>query len=596
MIWLGWHNYEQQQGVKIMECIRVGLIGEYTTSTISDHPYNNRITTNSMASLALLSTETTTTTGTTCTTESSSAGLAAGADVHAATSVVKTVILPTSRDGNSETTPVLTYNLSKYDRGLLSPEALKEYKKRSKNEKQKAASQCLSPSKRKQKLAMCAFRKREQRYKKKMDGVKTLRKKTYVSIQDKSPSEQEEQRLIWKKWKANLRKKSSMHQAADSKARRRVIELQARLVNAESNLEQASDLSSKDRGTPKELLSLRTIVDTCKEDLCSMQHLVDCHEAGADHDVYGVFDCEDCDNVNVDSNYNEDKGGQTTIDESCTGVVCCAKVGHVVGVNIKFGNNDVWNFQDNIHVESDGTFAAVLPGKESLDASFSIETNGKCSESAITFVDDDGYDSSSPTPCLTYLYCDQQHRFESTMVQVFGYAHTSFWECRGNGALSSTGTEIARSRVRLLSIQPNDPGVSDLRDNKVGKKFGPDEEKLHSLVTFKWMFSDAIFVRNNMTRRDFRQLLTKTLYVTDAFIYMYSALLLERDHAMYLAIPGWQRSWIYGSHFYAQLSPNSYLYNYDSVKKHGSRQVPGNTKNPSFLHFPTCVFVLPLYI
>ena len=138
----------------------------------------------------------------TSSTESSS-GLMAVADVQAAGK--EPVILPTLSDGTSQMTSVLTYDLSKYDRALLSPEALKEYKRRRKNEKRKVDHQLLSPSKREQKLAMCAFRKRELRYQKKMTGVKMPRMKPpYISIKDKSPVEQEKQRSVWQKLKANL--------------------------------------------------------------------------------------------------------------------------------------------------------------------------------------------------------------------------------------------------------------------------------------------------------------------------------------------------------------------------------------------------------
>lgn len=560
-----------------MECISsVGLI---LGDTISKHSNNNIRTTNSMAPLTLI-TETTSTTGTTST-ELSSERLA-GAYVRAA-AAVEPVIPSIFRNGNSQTTSALTHNLSKYERSMLSPEELKEYKRRSKNEKQKATYQQLSPSKRSQKLAMHAFRKRELRYQKKMDGVTTSRKKTYVSIQVKSAREQEEQRLKWKNLKANLRKKEISD--ADFKARSRVVELQAKLLNAESDLNQAVDLSSNDRGTHKELRSLQTIVDICRENLCSTQHLVNCHEAAADHDVYGVYDSDDCDTVKVISDYkvrednitrNKDVDkGEPNIDGSCTDEVCSAKGSQVDVVNIEHGNV-AWFLHDNIHVESDGTLADALPCQESFNDSLENKKNGKCYESAIvlTFPDDDGFDSSSSTPIHMSHYIDQQHRFDSTMVQVFGYAHASFWERRGNAESSSKGIAIARCRAHKLSIHPNDPGLTDLRRNKLPKKFGPDLEPIHSLATFKRMSPETRYITNTMSRRDFRQLLNLGLYLTDACIYMYSALLMERDHAMHLKIPGWKRSWIFGSHFYTLLSPNRQQHVYEKVKNYGAR-VPG---------------------
>lgn len=541
----------------------------------------------------------------------SSSGLPAWADVQAAG--IEPVILPTFPEGTAQMTPVLTYNLSKYERGMMSPEALKEYKRRSKNEKQKVAFQRLSPSKQNQKLAIRAFRKKELRYWKKTDGVRM--KRPYISIKEKSPIQQEKQRSEWKKWKANQRNKNYTQQAAaDSDARRQVVKFQVKLVEAESNLNQASDFSSKDRGTPKELLLLQKTVDTCREDLCSMQHLVDCHEAVPDHDVYCVLDSDDCGIHKVVSDYNDvGKGEQNIHNESRSDEVCSTKVGRGVAVVMTDFGNNVWYDQDNNQVESD-VIVAALPRVPSINASLDVESNGKCTESANTFADDgfesvisiadDGFDSNSPTPCRYSLFIDQHHRFESTMVHVFGHAHASFWQCRGNGDLSSKGIEIARSRADQLSICPNDPDVTAWQEKNVRKKFGPDLEELHSLVTFKRMDSNAITVFHAMSRHDFKQLLTKRLYVTDAFIYMYSALLLERDHAMSLVIPGWKRSWIYGSHFYALLSPNRYQYNYNRVKKHGRRQVPGNSKNARLFPFAVahlpfahlCVLILPLRI
>ena len=476
-----------------MERPRVDLIGD----TISKHPKNNIMTTNSMTPSTLISTDTRSTTDTPST-ESSSDRLAGTAAAAFQPGI-----------------PPLFRVLSKYERSTLSLEELKEYKRRIKNERQKAAYQQLSPSKRSHKMAMQASRKRERRYRKKMDGLKTSREKTYVSINDKSPRDQEEQRSKWKKWKAALREKSSV---ADLKACRRVVELQAELVNAKSDLDQAIDLSSKDRGTHTELHSLRTIVETCRENLCSMQHLVNCHEAAADHDVYGVFDSDECeDDVkvisdnkndredNITCNNYYDKGEQNRVGSCTHEVRTSATASEVAVVNTEHGNV-AWFLPDNIHVESDGTLADALScAAESINASPEFEKTGKCTESAIvlTYADDEGFDSSSSTPNHMSHYIDQQHRFDSMMVHVFAYAHASYWERRGNAESSSKVISIARCRARQLSIHSNDTGLTDLRRNKLPKKFGPDNEPIHHLVTY----TEARHITNTMSRRDFRQLL-----------------------------------------------------------------------------------------
>ena len=217
---------------------------------------------------------------------------------------------------SAETTT--TGNLTKHEIGRLSPEARDVYKKRTKNEKRKAASRRLSPEERRQVLASRALKKKEQRLQKKTDGAKIKPRPPYETIHNKSPSAKEKQRDSWKKSKARQRKKLYAQQAGAHLDARRHVDLQVKLEDAKYNLNQASDGS------------------------------------------VAALQCE-------------------------------------------------WV------------------------SKASLATNaGNCTDSTITLADD-GSD----------LFMDQQQRFAA--IQFMFLSHSSFWECRGIGDMSSIGIEIARS-------------------------------------------------------------------------------------------------------------------------------------------------------
>jgi hypothetical protein len=478
-------------------------------------------------------------------------------------------------------------HLSKFARASMSPEEFSEYKKKRKNQKQKDAHEKSTQEIRSQTLATRALKKRVQRKKQKTDGEEKPRKpKPYQPIQDKSPVKQEKQRASWKNCKARGRHKryAQLEAAADSDARRQVVELQVKLENAKYNLYQSSDSSSK------EILSLQSLVDTCCDDLASMQHLVDCHRDAPYHDVYGVSDCDVGDGIDkVGSDYNvSDEVGS---DEVCSNNTCASLVGKS-GVSQKMVNS----FSDVV----------VCSGEVCIiDVCSPTAGRGTITQSVIT-LDDDEFDCSSQTTIPSSLFRDQKLRFVSATDRVLGLSPHSphWWESsdsrRGIGDWPSEVIEIAQSRANKLSCtKPTNCQESTAWRRVSFPKICDTllSTLVTSLVTFKNMDDPGDgSITNTMTSRDFSRLLTTGGYLTDSSIYMYSALLLERDHAMSRTTPSWKRSWIYGSHFYTLLVPNRNQYNYERVKKYGTRQVPGNSRKSCFMRLPACVSVLPEYI
>jgi hypothetical protein len=77
---------------------------------------------------------------------------------------------------------------------------------------------------------------------------------------------------------------------------------------------------------------------------------------------------------------------------------------------------------------------------------------------------------------------------------------------------------------------------------------------------------------------DLKKVLTLGSFVTDAVVYYYSALLLNRDLAMVKQLPARKRSWIYSPHFITRLGREKETekgYKYDREIKRWGTKVPG---------------------
>ena len=471
---------------------------------------------------------------------------------------------------NNASRPFLKYDLSKEERSLLSPEARKKYNNRRRSEQRNIKFALLSGPQQQQKLAIRARSQRNLRNRYKIAKVTTFQKKmSYVPIGECSPAQQEKQRAIWRASKASQRKKLylTLSASADLAARDQVVVLQGKLANAQSRMDVITKLSPDD-STREMLLAKHTaIVAICTEDRDSMQHLVDCHLLGADHDVYGIHDWveeDSSDNKEDVIGTNDDKrlamDGKTELESS-----------------VDIGNcQDIGNSDENCSI-----VVATKNVVELLEHPLELESahNGKCVESAIDIADDDlDMNSHFQNPCCICQFSDQQKRISTIMTKVLEHAAASFWKSstRFTGSLNTTGHRIARFRASRLSTWLEDPKFADWCSKQLVR---PDADKLHSLVTFKSVTDrNSKSITNDMTRRDFFRLLTLSEFLTDASLYMYSALLLERDHVMHLQLKEWRRSWIYGSHFYSKLSSNRSQYDYSGVKNVGTNCVPGNTR------------------
>ena len=145
------------------------------------------------------------------------------------------------------------------------------------------------------------------------------------------------------------------------------------------------------------------------------------------------------------------------------------------------------------------------------------------------------------------------------------------------------GSALALSRSKRLTHSPLPVIADSFRRQLVSKK----NAVVAKIVTYK--HTTPVGEVGNLTYgaapetlmlgEDFRKLLQFGAFISDATIYFYSALLMQRDHALALAYPdSWERSWIFGVHFYTNLLPPDQPYQYGRVERHGSKS-PG-TKNP----------------
>ena len=436
--------------------------------------------------------------------------------------------------------------LSKYDRALLSPNDLLEYKRIRKNRLQRLGvanrkdnfqNVTLGVSQTDHDAQKPTSTKHKKLYQKRgsIKHHENRKRAVYCPQANTTPAILKKRRLAWSKQRKSQRRRAAglkRQEAADLEARNRIAELQASLSLAETNLEQAK--KKEDNGSTDQLLGMLTKqVDNLKVAMLPIQHLIQCHQAGPDHEVYDVDD----DAVPQDPDDDDD---------SCV----------------------------------------MIESQSSNDASALLKpADGKTSSSAFEIMEE-AIDPEAPKKEIQYReeskrgVLEQVLRCQMMLQMLPSYLDSCTWE-------NTTRSELALSRSAKLASPPLAAiplvFVRQLPTQRV--------KILATISTYKQMSGEdeqtyGTETTSVMRGRDFSELLQPRAFITDATIYFYSALLMQRDHAMALAYPNaWVRSWIFGPHFYTQLTTapvsntapgNTYFY--CRVKHHGSRS-PGNLQD-----------------
>jgi hypothetical protein len=389
----------------------------------------------------------------------------------------------------------------------------------------------------------------------KKDYAVTKKKYDYVPIKNLSTSNQEKRQTYWRKDKAQQRLRTRLQAAKHLLALNKVDVHKTELAMALQNFDEASVFIT--RG---ELLGLQNAVVICRENVQSMQHLVICHQVAASHDVYGVQDSV----FNIDNSANSSEGDGLCTNSNGSDLAMLEKRD---GTNISGrsgGNNSgalkSWTTShDQSNDTEDDDCIIVDEGSTSHEAA-----NGKNRHSPIEICCNDDHHSFEDNRRLVLALDEQVQRYSHITAQHL------LWD--------PDSVVHATTRADLLASSPNDPNIAEYRRIAAS---GDENVSLISLVTYKSMDWDVPTTRdqiltNVMRRNDLRRLLTLGKFVTDGIIYMYSALLMERDHALFLHNKARGRSWIFGPHFYTTLSPNRESFNYSDVCSIGKNKVPGN--------------------
>lgn len=415
-------------------------------------------------------------------------------------------------------------DLSKYERGLLSPDELTVYNKMRTKMLRKLKLAGLKPEGKAARLLQRAITERKAYIRNKANIDATRKKIKYVPIRELSFSKQHTRRGKWKSYQSRQRerirdKKRNMLDlvmAADSEARNRVVALREKSVIAQSILEDQFILC-----TTEERMILQKTADEASAQYHFANHLVTCHTACPHHNVYGVDEDSCSDSTDVDIN------GESGEDNSV----------------IQSDNEDENNDNDCVIITSAKTSSSIG------------SPNGKSGVSTSNLLAD----------CATMQLKDQRLRYSAIQ--------------RESCTLYSDESSHALTRANRLSEWPTVPNFGVIGSYN----------KVVALVTHKSVYpsdppSKKAPMSNTMHPKDFHSLLTLGAFVSDSLIYMYSALLLERDHALSLERFDKSRSWIYGTHFYDLLSLGNSIdlekpevENDSRVKNIGSRTVPGNT-------------------
>ena len=441
--------------------------------------------------------------------------------------------------------------LSKYDMSLLSPNGLLKYKRHRKtmNERSRVATRkvniqngSISPpteEKVQQKKTRDCL-KVKKRYLKigSIEHNKNRKKAVYCNQANATPALLGKRRLAWCKQRKNQRRRYAAlkrQEVADLEARNQIAELQERLSVAETNLDKATSIANGSTTTDKMLGMLTNQVASLKAAMFPVQHLIQCHQAGPDHGVYDVDDDA------ADFGFEKAVGHDSDDDDTC------------------------------VIIERDSKCALA----RQIDT-----TDGKTTETAHQ-VDEDEYDPGMAEKELQKQrkrgklgLLEQVQRCELMLQLLPRYADARTW--------ATISTDLSLKRSTVLATRPLN-AVSAVFCSRLASK---QDEILCTIITYKYMVGDndlnsSTSIATSMHGRDFGELLQKGAFITNATIYFFSALLLQRDHAMSLAYPtSWVRSWIYGVHFYTKLitvkNTDQKKYQYLHVNGHGKRVPDGD--------------------
>ncbi len=202
-------------------------------------------------------------------------------------------------------------DLSKYERGLLSPDELIVYNKMRTNMLRKLKMAGLKPEEKVTRLLKRAITERKAYVRNKANIDKTRKKIKYIPIRELSFSKQQTRRENWKSYQSRQRERNidrkriklDLVRVADSEARVRVVALRKKSVMAKSNLENRFILCST-----KECMILKNASVEANAQYHFANHLVNCHIACPDHNVYcvDVDCCSDSTDVDINGEFGED--------------------------------------------------------------------------------------------------------------------------------------------------------------------------------------------------------------------------------------------------------------------------------------------------
>ncbi len=183
---------------------------------------------------------------------------------------------------------IIFIQLSKEERDNLPPSERKEYLRLAKCQRCKVAKAWLTPEERKLDLQKRAAQARKTYHCNAANPKKKRAKVAFVPLHQLSVCEQEKRRARWKIDEATRKNKRMAD--TDPNARQTLAQLRLAEGTEKSRVEEAISVVTT---IEEELLSLQNIFDDLSDRVYSLQHLVNCHEVAASHNVYGERKEED---------------------------------------------------------------------------------------------------------------------------------------------------------------------------------------------------------------------------------------------------------------------------------------------------------------